>query len=103
MIRGTWVYDETTGELVTRDEFNARQQPAKRSRLAAPMLIRDCIETKSMADGKIYTSKAALRRSYRERGYAEVGTDPVRTPPKPKADRKAIRASIMKAKAQVGL
>lgn len=53
-----------------------------RSSLPCPMLITDSIdETQSMADGKFYTSKHALRRTYRADGnpqgkeYTEVGND----------------------------
>jgi hypothetical protein len=40
------------------------------------MLIRDHIDPiQGMHDGKMYDSKAALRKSYREGGYIEVGND----------------------------
>ncbi|WP_278368654.1 hypothetical protein [Acetobacter orientalis] len=53
-----------------------------RSNLPCPMLITDTIEPmQSMADGKFYTSKHALRRTYRADGnpqgkeFIEVGND----------------------------
>ncbi|KXV48218.1 hypothetical protein AD945_08415 [Gluconobacter albidus] len=53
-----------------------------RSSFPCPMVISDGIDpTESMADGKIYTSKTALRRTYRPDGnpqgreYVEVGND----------------------------
>jgi len=53
-----------------------------RSDLPCPMVISDGIEpTESMADGQVYTSKTALRRTYRADGnpqgreYVEVGND----------------------------
>lgn len=76
--------------------------PDNRSGLACPVVIGDCIELKSMVDGKMYDSKSALRRSYRERGYVEVGNEEQRAPPKPKPDRKAIRESAAKALNRVG-
>lgn len=74
-------------------------------------IIRDELDkpVRSMADGKIYTSKAALRASYKASGnsqgtrYEEVGNDParLRQPEKPKPDRKAITESIEKARARL--
>jgi len=60
---------------------------------------------RSMADGKLYTSKSALRRSYRASGnprgvqYDEVGNDPARfrQPDPPKPDPKAVNDSIERA------
>jgi hypothetical protein len=67
------------------------------------MIIGDTVEIKSMVDGKIYTSKAALRASYRARGYAEVGNEELKPAPKPKPDRKAISESVGKAFARAGI
>jgi hypothetical protein len=66
--------------------------------------------TQSMLDGKYYTSKAALRRTYRPSGnaegahFAEVGNDPslLRPRKKPTPDRRAIQASVGKAFARAG-
>lgn len=79
-------------------------QPIKtRSSLPCPMIMSDHIEIKSMVDGQTYTSKSALRRSYRENGYIEVGNEEMKPAPKPKPDRKAIRHSVRKALSQVGI
>lgn len=61
--------------------------------------------TRSMADGKVYTSKSAMRRSYRASGnpqgvhYDEVGNDPARfrqpTPAKP--DERGIKDAVDRA------
>ena len=56
-----------------------------------------------MVDGKVYTSKEALRRSYRARGYTEVGNEEIKPRPKPKPDRKAIKESVGKAFARAGI
>lgn len=41
-----------------------------------PGIIRDTMEPlKSMSDGRMYDSKSALRRAYREQGYVELGND----------------------------
>ena len=79
------------------------QQPPKRSALAFPMVISDQIEIKSMVDGQTYTSKSALRQSYRAKGYVEVGNEEMKPAPKPKPDRKAIRNSVGKALNRVGI
>lgn len=49
---------------------------SKRSHLAAPMVIRDCIEMRSMADGKMYTSKGAYYRSLKAKNL-EIVEKPV--------------------------
>lgn len=77
--------------------------PPARSHLPAPMVIGDSVEIKSMVDGKIYTSKSALRKSYRERGYVEVGNEKLTPAPKPAPDRKAIREAVGKAMSRVGI
>lgn len=63
----------------------------------------------SYADGKMYTSKAAMRQSYRANGnpqgveYAEVGTDQSHKKPAPKkkADPDAIKSSVERAVADL--
>lgn len=103
MPRETYVFDPASGELVDRDTYYSRQPAPKRSGLAAPMIMSDNVEVKSMVDGKVYTSKAALRQSYRASGYIEVGNEPLKPPPKPKPDRKAISDSVGKAFARAGI
>ena len=78
-------------------------EPSKRSALPGPAFIGDNIELRSMADGQIYTSKRALRRSYRERGYIEVGDQQQKTPERPKPDPNATRNSLRKAFSQAGI
>jgi hypothetical protein len=74
-----------------------------RSDLPAPIVIDDAIEVKSMVDGRIYTSKAKLRRSYRARGYIEIGNE-VQKPAEPKrAGKKEISDSVDKACSRAGL
>lgn len=47
-----------------------------RSSLPAPMVIADTMDPlKSMLDGKMYTSKRALRETYRAAGVTEVGNE----------------------------
>ena len=55
--------------------------PPKKSitEVAAPAVLRDEIVggIESMVDGRVYDSKSALRRSYKEQGYIEKGDDRV--------------------------
>jgi len=88
---------------------NHRDVEPQRSDLPSPMVIMDTMDpVKSMADGKVYTSKSAMRATYKPSGnpegisYAEVGNEPVNVSalPKPKSDEKAIQASLNKALAR---
>lgn len=83
-----------------------------RSIHGAPMVINDEMPpTRNMVDGKLYTSKSAMRATFKPSGnaqgdsYAEVGGDPAiyRTKPKAKPDRKAIRAAVDRAFSKAGL
>lgn len=100
-------FDKGDGRQVYR-RVNRNPAP-QRSHLSMPMVIGDTVEIKSMADGKTYTSKAALRASYLPSGnpqgerYIEVGNEELKPPPKPAPDRKAIRESVGKAFNQVGI
>jgi hypothetical protein len=78
--------------------------PVARSSLPAPMVIGDAMPAvQSMLDGRMYESKSALRRTYREAGVTEVGNDvPMAPPPRPKADRKAVEASVSRALSKAG-
>lgn len=99
---GKWVwFDNGRGRQVMRKVYDA--PPPARSELPCPLVITDNIEVQSMVDGKMYTSKAALRQSYREKGYIEVGNEEMKTPPKPEVDRKRIRESAARALNQVGI
>jgi hypothetical protein len=106
-MRGRWIWDQRANELVSAEEWARRQNmPARSEVVPMPHFVRDCIELKSMVDGKMYTSKASLRRSYREKGYIEVGNEWLNNEPKkpaPKIDRKGIRESIGKAFNRVGV
>ncbi len=80
----------------------AGEPVAARSALPGPMVISDQIEVKSMVDGDIYTSKSALRRSYREKGYLEVGNEEQKPFVKPRPDRRAIKDAVGKAMNRAG-
>lgn len=81
----------------------ARVRHDRRSVLATPMVVSDAIECVSMGDGKTYTSKRALRRSYREQGLVEVGDQKQTPKPRKMPDKRGIRDSIDRAFAQVGI
>lgn len=106
MPRESYVYDKSTGQIVERNLYYATRPPVARSSLPTPMVITDNVEVKSMVDGRIYTSKRALRRSYREQGYTEVGDawdKKLPEQPKPKIDAKERRLDIAKAFSRAGV
>lgn len=84
----------------------------RRSLLGMPAIIGDEMPpTQNMVDGKHYTSKAAMRATYRPSGnaegarFGEVGNDPAmfRRPSKPKPDRAAVKAAVGRAFSRAGL
>lgn len=101
-------FDLGNGRQVYR---KVKSLPVARSSLPAPMIVSDTIDqpVQSMADGKYYTSKAALRATYKPSGnpqgksYVEVGNEYEKTPyvkPEPKIDTKAIDTALEKAVAR---
>lgn len=66
------------------------------------MIIRDEMPPiQSMASGKTYDSKSAIRAEYKARGLVEVGNDTpdVKPPEKPKVTREEIGAAVQKVRA----
>lgn len=80
---------------------------------SAPMIIKDTMdETLSHADGKIYTSKAALYASYRENGnpqgvrYECVGekvAEPYKRPARTTEDRHRAMQSVTRTLDEMGI
>ena len=75
-----------------------------RSSLPAPHFICDTMdELQSMADGKFYNSKSAMRASYKAENnphgvdFIEVGNEDTATFTPPKRDRKGDREAIERA------
>lgn len=71
--------------------------------LSVPYFISDTMEpTLHPLDQRHYTSKSTFERVTREGGFETVGNDParLRPPPKPKADKQAIKDSVQKAMAR---
>lgn len=81
-----------------------RQRVAS-SGLPCPMVIRDSIDgdLQSMADGKWYDSKSALRRSYtadgnpQGRDYQEIGGTEIEPAGRASVDKKGIRDALDRA------
>lgn len=101
-------YDLGNGRRVYR---KAPEAPKARSGLPAPLVMSDTLPdpVQSMADGNYYSSKAALRATYRPSGnpqgnsYVEVGNEFEKTPyvkPQPKSDPQAIDRALQKAVAR---
>lgn len=79
MLRGTWVYRD--GEMVEKGGPKDVRPIPPRSAFPCPRVIRDEIAPlQSMVDGRWFDSKSAMRASYREQGYREVGNDVELTP-----------------------
>lgn len=69
----------------------------KRSDLAAPQIIKDCIEPiRSMADGRMYDSRSKYLRSVRAAGCDVVGNDtlPAFQPEEPKGVEEDVKRAI---------
>lgn len=65
------------------------------------MIIRDEMPaTQSMASGKVYDSKSAIRAEYKARGLMEIGNEKI-TPPsveRPRITKDEIGAAIQKVR-----
>lgn len=100
-----WV-DLGDGRSVYR---NVAPKPrGERSHLPSPMVVCDTLDqpTQSMADGKYYTSKSAMRATYRPSGnpqgnsYIEVGNEVQKQTPYAPIDGAKIDQSLQKALAR---
>ena len=84
MPRETWVWRNGKHVLKYGPEDTGHPLSARadvRSNLAAPHFITDQLgELVGQHDGKVYTSKSALRASYRQNGLEELGNDAPREP-----------------------
>lgn len=103
MARETYVLRD--GKLVPRSEAAPLVPFGPMSDLACPMTIGDSMSpVQSMADGRWYDSKSAIRRSYTAgpTKFVEVGNDParLRPPERKKVSRQEVKASVEKAQAR---
>jgi hypothetical protein len=106
MPRERWVWDREAKDLVLAAEYYSRPRPDTRSSLPRPYIAGDTMEVQSMADGKVYTSKAQYRKSLRALGMTEVGNDSSLNPenirpPDPLADMTPVETDIKRAIAEV--
>lgn len=83
-------------------------QERARSDLPRPMIISDHIDpVQSMADGRTYSSKSALRATYKASGnpdgvnYVELGNEKLKPPPIKNVG--SVKDSIIKAKQKLGV
>jgi hypothetical protein len=93
-----------TGTGLVPAEDYCRPTP-NRSSLPAPHLLRDEMPpVQSMASGRTYDSKSAIRAEYKRLGLREVGNDVPMTPPAPKRPRREdIKAAVGRAFSKAGL
>lgn len=98
--------------VIFRISHGAAPAHHARGNHSCPALIGDEMPpTKNMVDGKYYTSKTAMRATYKPSGnaegvrFAEIGDDPAMLRPtaKPKPDRAAIKATVGRAFSRAGL
>jgi hypothetical protein len=70
-----------------------------------PHLLRDEMPpVQSMASGRIYESKSAIRAEYKRLNVRELGNDVPTAPPAPKRPRREdIKAAVGKAFSKAGL
>lgn len=97
-----WIWCTHRGTFVPPEE--AVRPHLARSGLPTPQVVTDTMEpVRSMLDGRMYDSKAALRATYRAAGVTEVGNDaPTKRGPRPEPDREAIKGSVVRAMSAVG-
>jgi hypothetical protein len=89
----TYVWRE--GKLVEKSLAEPLVKNTSQSALGFPMFISDELpDTKSMASGKIYSSKSALRAEYKRLGMIEIGNDTPVTKPKVS---ESVKTSAIKA------
>lgn len=86
----TYVY--RNGRIVNKK----RAAPLNRSSDARVHVISDNCEFKSMADGKVYTSKSRYRADLKARGLVEVGTD-TSWRRRPTIDQSDVKTDIRRA------
>lgn len=100
MAKYGWIITDDGREIYRR--LDTGPEP-KRSRLPFPNIMSDMMApVQSMATGKFYDSKSAIRAEYKRLGMIEIGNDPARLRPrqKPKVDPKQVKTALEKAEAK---
>lgn len=70
-----WIWSRISNQLLTPEE-HARELSQQRSKLSAPMVISDNMEsTLNHADGRRYSSKRGYEKAVRAAGCEIVGND----------------------------
>lgn len=92
MIRGSWIYDRKTGELVPKHLY--RREQSNRSDVPCPMVIRDIEPYRSMVDGSIISGRRQHRDHLKAHGMVELGND---MPKGPKYDPALDESAIAEA------
>jgi hypothetical protein len=91
--------------VIMRISHGSRPAHHARASHSCPAVISDTMApVRSMLDGRLYDSKAALRATYKKAGVIEVGNDPaIHRKAGRRPDRRAIRDSVDRAFARAGL
>ena len=93
MARRTFVYDPESGKVIPKEEAVRRRAHSR-----GPSIIGDMAETRSMLDGKVYSSKKHYRDHVRAHGGYIVGNDFNNQPMTREAkDAPGLRQDIRKA------
>lgn len=114
MPRVTYRYDRERGCMVGPDGMPMLHQGERAAEPQAPMYVNDNLPgeaLQSQVDGQMFTSKSALRASYRRHGVEEVGTDTaanrnrrdwIDEKKKREKRRKEIRGALYRAHSRMG-
>lgn len=78
------------------------QRGAPSDAIPVPSVISDSMApVKSMADGRYYDSKSAIRAGYKAGGFVEIGNDTPKPKPASRPDPRAINDAVERAVARV--
>lgn len=98
-----WIWSRVSNQLLTPEEHARELGEVRRSKLSAPMIISDNMEsTLNHADGQRYSSKRGYEKAVRAAGCEIVGNDPSFKRPKAKEyDAGDVKGDIKSAWDQV--
>ena len=105
MIRGRWIFDRSTMELVPAEEFYARKYAdVTVSDLGAPMVVADIKPYRSTITGEEISGRRQHRDHLRAHGCVELGNDMPKAPTGPRRPPKAeVVADIKRSMEDEGL
>lgn len=89
-VRGSFVWDSTKGEMVSKDEYYA-----KKVEVNAPTVLNDIQPYRSMQTGEMITSRSTHKAHLKQHGLIEIGNEkmPERRP-EPKYDSDNVKRAI---------